>query len=233
MNEDAPEVEPPDVAAPDAPAPRVEARETTRPALRLPRLPLWLTWWAANMVPLGLVPLTTTLLRERLGYASLAAAAYPITFASLALAQGLVLERRVAQPVVWIAATAAGLLFAWVAGGTFMGALDGKVSSEIALVVAAHGLGGALLGAMQALVLRRQGAHAGRWVAANAAAAALFAGLWLPYWADSWIPGYASGRHAGGNELTTILRVAATSGLALGPLLQRILRAPLEHAAAP
>ena len=190
------------------------------------RVPLWLLWALANAIPLVLVPLAIAALRAHLGYAALGAVAYPTAFASLALAQGLALERRIAQPVLWIAATSTGLVLAWGAGSLLIGALDGKVRSELGLVVAAHGVAGALLGSMQALVLRRDSAHAGRWVAVSAAAAALCAGLWFPFWADAWIPGYVSGSHAGGNELTTILRATATSGIAVGPLLARMLRLP-------
>src|SRR5512134_3528149 len=119
-----------------------------------PLVPLWLWWWAANMTPLGLVPVVANQLRSHLGWASLAAVTYPLTVATLSLAQGLVLDRRVAKPVLWMAATTVGMLLAGCAGILVVGFLDGKLPNELALVVCAHALGGAVLAAAQALVLR-------------------------------------------------------------------------------
>jgi len=205
-------------------APEVEPIRFAPAASGLERVPLWLLWAIANALPLVAVPLLTSLLQAHLGSGSLAAVAYPTTFALLALAQGLALERSIDQPVLWIAATVLGSAVGCASGAAVLASGGGGGRSELALVMSAHALGGTVGGAAQALVLRRGARRALLWMTASGAAAALCAGIWFPFWADSWLPGYASGRHAGGNELTTILRAAATSGIVTGPLLERLLR---------
>jgi hypothetical protein len=71
-----------------------------------------------------------------------------------------------------------------------------------------------------------QALAAGRWIAISAIASAALTVIWLPFFDVWYIPGHIRGLFNGAAEMTTVLRVIATYGLATGWALRQLLAQP-------